>query len=103
MLQDFRDVEGDLLQGRKTLPILYGYKSRVAVAGIIAMFGAAAPALLFVNSSAAALVTVATFVVMHGIIFTLLLKNGGKKMDHVAYRLQEVAWCLVCASSVLWA
>lgn len=36
VLQDFGDVEGDLLQGRSTLPILYGYKSRVAESGVLA-------------------------------------------------------------------
>lgn len=101
-VQDFRDVEGDLLQGRETLPILYGYKSRVLVGGIVAGIGATAPAMLLVNSSLMAVLAVLVFAVLNIWTAVLLLQDRGPKVDDFAYHVQEVTFCVMLGTAALW-
>ena len=81
-------MEGDLLQGRETLPILYGYKSRVLVGGLLAVIGATAPAMLLVNSSLMAVLAVLVFAVLNIWTAVLLLQDRGPKVDDFAYHVQ---------------
>lgn len=102
MLQDFRDVEGDLGEGRSTLPIMYGYKSRVLMAGVLAVIGATAPAMLFINSSVVAVLAVLVFALLNAWTAVLLLLDRGPEVDQLAYNFQELTFCVLCVSSALW-
>ena len=101
-LQDFRDVEGDKLMGRKTLPILYGYKSRVMVAAATAALALCSLSLLLLNSSALAVATIAASFAMHMLLAVRVLQDRGAAEDHRTYKLLDYLYWIVWGSSALW-
>ena len=101
-MQDFRDVEGDILEGRRTLPIIHGYKGRIWVAAAIAVCALCMPFLLLLNSSPLAVGVVGVIFAYHVMLAVRVLQEKGAAEDDWTYKLLDGLYMLVWGSSALW-
>lgn len=102
-IQDFRDIAGDRVMGRKTLPISLGERpARILVS--VALFGwllvafalLMRPALVTLGGA----VFAAALVVLESVVAVRLLCRRGPAADHRTYRLYEYLYCLYVVSAL---
>lgn len=72
------------------------------VTGVLAVIGSTGPAMLLINSSVAAVLVVLVFALLNAWTAALLLQDRSPKVDDFAYHLQEVRFCVMLGSGVLW-
>lgn len=102
-IQDFRDIAGDRVMGRKTLPISLGERpARVLVS--LAIFGwlPVAFALLMrpALTTISGVVFAAALVLLESVVAVRLLCRRGPDADHRTYRLYEYLYCIYVVSAL---
>lgn len=103
-LQDLRDMEGDRMNGRRTLPIVFGeWPSRVFIAIAFALLAVLTHAALFVPNGLNA-----GTLLLDGLLAGMCLLIAGRVLllrnpaaDHVSYMLYTYWYCLVLAAAIV--
>lgn len=95
-------MEGDLELGRKTLPIVLGYKSRILMAAALGCYALGTPLLLLLTSSALAIGVVSVVSAFHIWLAARILQDKGAAEEDLTYKLMYVLSCIVWGSAALW-
>ncbi|AML59235.1 UbiA family prenyltransferase [Serratia rubidaea] len=105
--QDFRDVKGDALIGRKTFPLVYGMrKGKIIIAVAYLLSIVIAHYTLFMpgehsgNASALSLFEIGSALILLLVSARLCKRDAGSRYDHFTYRLWEYWYTLVCISVI---
>lgn len=111
-IQDFRDMQGDLKMGRKTLPILWGHDSHDSLHEARAMmaFGVVVAGLalqhmltLFYAHSIEARTLQIIFLVWHGVLALRVMSARTRLEDHITYKYYlSFFYCAVALSSFVF-
>ncbi|MEM7160736.1 MAG: UbiA family prenyltransferase [Myxococcota bacterium] len=103
-IQDFRDVEGDVRSGRRTLPVLLGDRARWAMATAAAVLGLITPAVLSsLHDGTAARLFALTLGAWQVWIGWRLLAFRDRASDDRTYKLHLSLWyCAALAGAALY-